>query len=86
MLPRLKTDKHFYDNARSLALASLGEEPLFVFRFDLDRENAVTPGFGAANGTEVHVCCGDAVRTVGIAQMEDIEYIQYIGCAAIEYT
>ncbi|MBO4500640.1 MAG: hypothetical protein J5760_00255, partial [Clostridia bacterium] len=86
MLPRLKIDRHFYDAAVSRAKDSLKGEFIFAFRFDLSRDNTPLAGCGAVSAGEVSVCAGETVSRVAVAQMEDIEYVQYIGCAAIEYT
>ncbi len=86
MLPRLKIDRHFYDSARLGAEQALGCSPLFGFRFDLDRDNTPCAGFGAVSSGKVCVCCGGSVAVLEIARMEEIEYVQYIGCAAVEYT
>ncbi|MBO7665811.1 MAG: hypothetical protein J6S70_00095, partial [Clostridia bacterium] len=86
MLPRLKIDTHYYDDAIRRAAEAFGEEPLFGFRFDLDRDNVPCAGYGYANAEKVCVCRGEDVFTAETARMDDIEYVQYIGCAAIEYT
>ena len=49
MLPRLKIDTHYYDDAIRRAAEAFGEEPLFGFRFDLDRDNVPCAGYGYAN-------------------------------------
>ncbi len=86
MLPRLKIDSHYYDDAMQRAAEAFGAEPLFGFRFDLDRDNVPCAGYGCADAEKVCVCRGEEVMTAEIDSMDDIEYVQYIGCAAIEYT
>ena len=80
MLPRLKIDSHYYDDAIRRAAEAFGAEPLFGFRFDLDRDNVPCAGYGCADAEKVCVCRGEEVMTAEIAALdlmhpEDREYL-----------
>ncbi len=87
MTPKLKTNRALYDKELGRVSSSFDAEPLFVFRFNLSRDNQYVKGGGGVSGKTLHICTEDgAITSVTVTDMEDIEYIQYIGCAAIEYT
>ncbi|MDD4124793.1 MAG: ABC transporter transmembrane domain-containing protein [Eubacteriales bacterium] len=87
MPPKLKTNRSLYDKVLGRVNASFDAEPQFVFRYNLSRENEYVTGGGGVNGKTLHICTEDGeIKSVTITDMDDIEYIQYIGCASIEYT
>jgi ATP-binding cassette subfamily B protein len=87
MTPKLKTTISIYDKAIEQLHNSFDTEPLFVFRFNLTRENEYVTGAGGVAGKTVHILTENGkVSSISLDVMEEIEYIQYIGCAAIEYT
>ena len=87
MLPRLKTDRRYYDEVIERAAGKAGDGKLFLFRFDLDRDNTRLPGCVTVCADKAYVARGsEDVICVEIARMEEIEYVQYIGCAALEYS
>lgn len=87
MPPKLRINRHLYDKAIKNAMGSFESKPLFFFKYNLDSRNKYAYGICAGNEKEIHYCAEDSeISTVAIKDMEDIEYIQYIGCAAIEYT
>ncbi|MFA7098789.1 MAG: ABC transporter ATP-binding protein [Eubacteriales bacterium] len=93
MPPKLKTNRHLYDGVLERVKASFDAEPQFTFRYNLSRDNIYIVGAGGVGKNTLHLC-GDKknetgkteIITLSIADMDDIEYIQYVGCAAIEYT
>ncbi|MGM9658862.1 MAG: ABC transporter ATP-binding protein [Eubacteriales bacterium] len=61
-------------------------KPALSFRFNLSFDNRRVDGYGALYDTVVYLSdgCGN-VSVTDIADIEEIRYIQYVGCAALEY-
>ncbi len=87
MPPKLKIDKTLYDRAINGVKSSFDEETSFIFRFNLTRSNTYSCGCGGVVGKCLHIYTDESgITSYSIDEMEDIDYVQYVGCAAIEYT
>ena len=87
MTPKLKINSFHYDNVIKKVSDSFDAQPLFVFRFNLSRENEYITGGGGVSGKTLRIATESGnTETLSLEDIEDIEYIQYVGCAAIEYS
>ena len=87
MPPKLKLDRTLYDKAINRIHTSFDTEPAFIFRFNLTRDNVYSIGCGGVVNKCLHIYTEDGdIVSYDIEKMEDIDYVQYIGCASIEYT
>ncbi|MEG1743188.1 MAG: ABC transporter transmembrane domain-containing protein, partial [Clostridia bacterium] len=72
---------------KRVADACNGDEILFMFRYNLTRNNTFLYGCAAICGKTLYSGTENGtISKIEIAKMSDIQYIQYVGCAAIEYT